>query len=514
MSPRLVDRTARLLSRRVDRRSFLTRSAVVGSALAAAPAAYALRPTTAYAAICSCSGSSCDCGSLCCDGYTEFCCTTTGQNSCPPGTLTGGWWKADGSAFCGGAARYYIDCNARCGSCGCGSSGICAGSCSGTPCRCAAGSCNNRKVGCTGFRYGQCHQNVPCLGPIVCRVVTCVPPWQTDSSCGTTARTDNATRTHHRPCLTGDPFGAIDSVSLAPEGLRVRGWAIDPNTTDPIRVHLHVDDAPFRSLLADVARPDLAARYTASGQAHGFDEILVLPPGVHKVCMYGINVGEGTTRPIACRTTTVPSNPFGHLDAAIDAGGAVRVQGWAIDPDTPDPVRVHIYIDGVGRRSATADRPRPDLDALYSFGPDHGFDETIDVEPGARSVCVFAINQGPGANTLLACRSVNATESPYGVLEVVEAPGPGLARVAGWAVDPSTTGTVRIHVYANGIGRLSTGAGDPRPDVADLYPEQGPLHGFDDTFATEPGTQQICVYAINQGAGGNRLLGCVEVTVP
>ena len=28
--------------------------------------------------------SSCECGSLCCDGYTEFCCTMTGSNTCPP----------------------------------------------------------------------------------------------------------------------------------------------------------------------------------------------------------------------------------------------------------------------------------------------------------------------------------------------------------------------------------------------------------------------------------------------
>lgn len=514
MSSRLVDRSSRLLSRRVDRRGFLARSAVVGSALAAAPGAFALKPNSAYAAICSCSGSSCDCGSLCCDGYTEFCCTTTGQNSCPPGTLTGGWWKADGSGFCGGAARYYIDCNAQCGTCGCGASGICSGSCSGTGCGCARGSCNNRKMGCTGFRYGQCHQNVPCLGPIVCRVVTCVPPWQTDGTCGTSARTDNATASHHRSCLTGDPFGSLDPIVIAPGGVRARGWAIDPNTTNPIRVHLHVDDSPYRSLLADRSRPDVGQLYPGSGSAHGFDEFLPLAPGTHKVCMFGINVGEGSTRPIGCRTVTVSASPFGSVDAVIDAGGAVRVQGWAIDPNTTDPIRVHIYVDGVGRRSAAADRDRPDIAARYSFGPNHGFDETIDVEPGARSVCVFAINVGAGGNTLLACRSVTSTESPYGVLEVAEGVGPGTVRVAGWALDPNTTDPIRVHVYADGVGRLSTAADQPRPDVADLYPDHGVRHGFDDVFSAPSGTRNVCVYAINQGPGANRLVACVPVEVP
>ena len=81
-------------------------------------------PGSAYAAVCSCSGSSCDCGSRCCDGYTEFCCTLNGDNRCPPGSIMAGWWKADGSGFCGpNAPRYYMDCNASCGGCGCGRSG-------------------------------------------------------------------------------------------------------------------------------------------------------------------------------------------------------------------------------------------------------------------------------------------------------------------------------------------------------------------------------------------------------
>jgi len=209
MTQTLVERSARLLEGRVGRRGFLARAALAGSALAAAPGRYLLRPGDAYAAICSCNGSSCDCGSLCCDGYTEFCCTITGENACPPGAIFAGWWKADGSGFCdvGGQPkpRYYLDCNSQCGGCSCGSSGVCSGSCNGTPCGCAQGSCSNRKAGCTHFRYGQCNQHVPCVGPIVCRVVTCTPPWQLDAACSTAVLTDNNTRFHDRPCLHPPP---------------------------------------------------------------------------------------------------------------------------------------------------------------------------------------------------------------------------------------------------------------------------------------------------------------------
>ena len=204
MTGRLVDRAATAVERlesRLTRRRFLTRTAVVGSALVAAPTDLLLRPRSAYAAVCGCGGRTCDCGSLCCDGYTEFCCAIHGLNACPRNAVAGGWWKADGSGFCGGSARYYLDCHRRCGTCSCGGSGICSGACSNTGCGCANGRCDHRKAGCTHFRYGNCGNHIRCLGPIVCRVVTCTPPWQTDSTCSTASRTDNFTRSHNRPCL-------------------------------------------------------------------------------------------------------------------------------------------------------------------------------------------------------------------------------------------------------------------------------------------------------------------------
>lgn len=231
MSNWLVERSSALLNRPTTRRGFLTRTAIVGSALAVAPAAYVLRPQTAYAAICSCSGSSCNCTDMCCDGYTEFCCTLTGSNSCPPGTIAAGWWKADNSGFCDvdGASkpRYYIDCNSGCSDgCGCGSSGVCSQSCSDSTCSCGNGDCGNRKSGCTGFRYGQCNNDIDCVGRIVCRVVTCTPPWEWEESCTTASATDNYTRYHNRPCLHGlgvasSFIGVVDGTrwTLREEGL-------------------------------------------------------------------------------------------------------------------------------------------------------------------------------------------------------------------------------------------------------------------------------------------------------
>ncbi|HSJ35917.1 MAG TPA: twin-arginine translocation signal domain-containing protein [Acidimicrobiia bacterium] len=206
MSKRLVEGTARLLESRTSRRGFLRRAAVVGSALVAAPAAYVLRPGSAYSAVTR-TPSNCPSGSRCRDGgWTEFCCTMTGVNTCPPGSMIAGWWRAEypgsGTDHCDGNSRYYMDCNSSdCHGCGCGGSGTCGNECVDCNCTCANDDCSNWKTCCTRFRYGQCNQNIACLGPIVCRVVTCVAPWEWDSTCTTTDAVSQSTWYHDAACL-------------------------------------------------------------------------------------------------------------------------------------------------------------------------------------------------------------------------------------------------------------------------------------------------------------------------
>jgi hypothetical protein len=196
---RLGDRALAGLTRRigrgVTRRSFLVRTAVFGSALAVNPLRYLLRPGSAYASLCGPDAS-------CSSGWTAFCCTVNrGKNTCPPGSVPAGWWKADNSSFCNSGPRYYIDCNASCGTCGCDAGGTCAPGCVRCSCHCASGTCDERFTCCNQFRYGQCNQDLACVGPIVCRVVTCIPPWYFDETCTTTSATANATALHDAPCL-------------------------------------------------------------------------------------------------------------------------------------------------------------------------------------------------------------------------------------------------------------------------------------------------------------------------
>ncbi|CAN5792660.1 hypothetical protein BH24ACT3_BH24ACT3_09780 [soil metagenome] len=184
------------------RRGFLARVAVVGSALSVAPLDFVLRPGTAYAQVCGP-------GASCSSGWTAFCCTVNqGRNSCPPGSFVAGWWKADNAGFCCGAARYILDCNATCPT--------------QCRCRCASGTCDQRKVCCNQFRYGQCNQQISCFGPVVCRVATCTPPWQYDRACTTASATDNRTVNHGAPCLPNNclsPIGKKYQAMGGPAGV-------------------------------------------------------------------------------------------------------------------------------------------------------------------------------------------------------------------------------------------------------------------------------------------------------
>ena len=181
------------------RRDFLSKVTMIATALVVSPFDFVLRPMTAYAAVC---GPAPGCN----DGYSAFCCTINrGINNCPPGHFVGGWWRASGSSYClvngQASSRYYIDCHPRC-SCTSGCGNFCSSSC--WPCRCSCpdtDTCDKRHACCAQFRYGQCNTQIGCSGPVTCRVVTCVPPYQLYDNCGSTTLSDNFTANQTAPCL-------------------------------------------------------------------------------------------------------------------------------------------------------------------------------------------------------------------------------------------------------------------------------------------------------------------------
>lgn len=204
MSRSVTEVVAGWLDAKLTRRSLLSRGAIAATALAAHPVSYTLRPGTAYDSLV---GLSCPSGSRCTSGFSEFCCSVNGgYNWCPDGAVIGGWWKADNSSYCHGA-RYYLDCNATCDcdkGCGGGYS-FCDTNCDGQHCHCGQNNCNHWVTGCFQFRYGQCNQDVGCLGRIICRIVSCEAPWEVDPTCTKRLAVDNGVAEQNVACNTKIP---------------------------------------------------------------------------------------------------------------------------------------------------------------------------------------------------------------------------------------------------------------------------------------------------------------------
>ena len=319
------------------------------------------------------------------------------------------------------------------------------------------------------------------------------------------------------------PLGAVDWVTVSAGTVTVDGWVVDPNLPpQPVRVHIYVNGRPVAATTANVARSDVGLAYPRATPNHGFTWSGALPAGEHRVCAYAINLGAGTTNPnIGCRTITVGGPPYGRFEHASTAPGEIRVQGWAIDPDTADPVGVHVYVDGRFETAVLADIDRPDVESGWpGNGSAHGFDATLRVLGGERSVCIYAINQYSGGyNPRLGCTTVDVPETTYLPIGNVDSvtPGTGTLTAMGWALDQDVlTDPVQVHVYVDGVMRASVTANRPRGDIATAYPGAGPYHGWETAAITvTSGVHNVCAYGINiHGGSSNPRLACRSVTVP
>jgi len=99
--------------------------------------------------------------------------------------------------------------------------------------------------------------------------------------------------------------------------------------------------------------------------------------------------------------------PIGTVDSFVTSVGSITVSGWALDPDTANPIAVHIYTDSTIVAAIPAAQPRPDVDAAYRNGPNHGFAAALAVPPGPHTICAYAIDSnGNGPNPSIGCTTI------------------------------------------------------------------------------------------------------------
>lgn len=326
--------------------------------------------------------------------------------------------------------------------------------------------------------------------------------------------------------IAGDnPIGGFESITrLSNAEARVSGWALDPNEDDLLDVQVFVNNRMVTVGQTGTARNDINERYKGYQVAAGYDLTVPLEANAprNNVCVWAMNKGRGAGNTLlGCRAVeNVGGNPVGNLEVARQDGpGNLRITGWAHDPDTSAPINVRVTVNRWGKGTVAADGERPDVKQAFSTaGDSHGFNATVSTRSaGPHNVCVYAMNTGIGTtDTLLGCRTVNVVRgNPLGAVDGMRQSGSGAVRVQGWSLDPDTVDAVDLHVYANGRFHSVRRANTSRADVGRAYPGYGNDHGYDFTLTGLRGRNDLCVFAINRGAGAtNPLLGCRTVTVP
>ena len=226
-------------------------------------------------------------------------------------------------------------------------------------------------------------------------------------------------------CIEGDlpdPRGSAWVDFSAPGGIRVWGYAKDPDVDGPISVSVGIDDGPSVEIRADRPWPPSAAPflpprhyYTEAPwvDGHAFEATLPAGDGNHRVRVVALNAGPGSDQQFLLSAgRRGPGEPFGSVERLDLGPDGLRVSGWAVDPDTWAPVSVALRIgspDATPGAPTVAELHRDDLPPTAAgVGRDHGFDL---IRAGAgldgRLVCVEARNAaGPGSDRLLGCKTV------------------------------------------------------------------------------------------------------------
>jgi hypothetical protein len=210
------------------------------------------------------------------------------------------------------------------------------------------------------------------------------------------------------------PFGGLDVVAKSGSGIRVAGWAADPDTSAPISVRVDISGPNGASTMTNIG---LATTFRAGIGNHGYDTVLPSPSeGANSVCVYAIDSSSPSVITLlGCRPVAMGYAPIGGVNVVELSGSRIHVAGWALDRDTTTAsIPVHVYVtgsDGVPHVTVvTASVNRPDIAAIFGLGANHGFDVVLPAgTTGNNTVCVYAIDdiQPGGNNPSLGCWGVN-----------------------------------------------------------------------------------------------------------
>lgn len=97
--------------------------------------------------------------------------------------------------------------------------------------------------------------------------------------------------------------GTFDAATVEGAGVRVTGWAVDPEFDLPVPLTITVNGTVVGRGIANSVRSDLAAGYPGIDPLHGFSLLVAVAPG-SQICISAAGWGSGAaTAAIGCRTT-------------------------------------------------------------------------------------------------------------------------------------------------------------------------------------------------------------------
>jgi len=210
------------------------------------------------------------------------------------------------------------------------------------------------------------------------------------------------------PCrsvtLNFTPTARTTALLALRTGLRIKGWATDPDTTNAISVRVSLDGKTVRTVAA--ARPD------KTHDGHGFRTDIVTHSGRHTVCAVALNALYGThDSPAACASITLALNPLGAFDTLARATGSTNlaVTGWGWDPDSTTASTIVATVDGQAAPSLKTGTTRTDIAAKYpTAGKTRGFSGVLVANDGEHTVCLTVRNVSGGIDLNLGCKLIIA----------------------------------------------------------------------------------------------------------
>ncbi len=249
-------------------------------------------------------------------------------------------------------------------------------------------------------------------------------------------------------------------------------------------------------------RPDVRGVHPSAPASSGFNVTVNATADTSEVCVYAAETSYGALTKLGCKGFNTPTNPRGNYESLVPTATGATATGWALDPNTSNPIDVQIYVDGAYRLTTQASGNRPDVGAVYP---------SLGVRPrlvGRRSAhapaCAIRCarspsTSGPARSTHHSgCRDIGADPVPTGWVDAAVVSG-DKAVMLGWALDRD--GPTAVLFFVDDRMWWLAPANIPWPNLNGVFPGYGTDHGFFTAFTIPPGAHNVCAYALNVGPG-------------